>query len=124
MNRLSNKILIFVVCIAAVFFAAVLFFYDAAAGKGQIVCIYKDGELVRTIDLSTLTEPCTVELGSNTLRADRDGICMVHADCPDGLCMKQGRVSGVGRSIVCLPNRVTAEIKGRGEDADAVSGAR
>lgn len=124
MNRLSNKILIFVVCIAAVLFAAVLFLYDAVAQKGETVYIYKDGELVRTVDLTDLTEPCTVELGSNTLCADSGGIYMVHADCPDGLCMKQGRVSGVGRSIVCLPNRVTAEIKGRGEEADAVAGAR
>lgn len=124
MNRLSNKVLIIVVCIAAVLFAAVLFFYDTAAPKGQTLCIYKDGELVRTVDLSTLTEPCTVDLGSNTLCADKDGVYMVHADCPDGLCVKQGRISGEGRSIVCLPNRVTAEIKGKGGAVDAVAGAR
>jgi UDP-N-acetylmuramate dehydrogenase len=41
---------------------------------------------------------------------------MKHADCPDGLCVKQRKKSRSGERIVCLPNRVSIEIIGAGEE--------
>jgi hypothetical protein len=36
---------------------------------------------------------------------------MKEADCPDGLCIHQGRIHKAGQSIVCLPNRVVVTIE-------------
>lgn len=43
---------------------------------------------------------------------------MQSANCPDKLCVKQGKISDIG-SIVCLPNKVIIEID-RNSDVDAV----
>ncbi|MDK0863853.1 NusG domain II-containing protein [Clostridium perfringens] len=39
-------------------------------------------------------------------------VYMNHSNCTDKVCMRQGKISKVGESIVCLPNRVFIEIKG------------
>ena len=36
---------------------------------------------------------------------------MTKADCPDHLCMKQGKISKNGESIVCLPNKIVVEVQ-------------
>ena len=46
-----------------------------------------------------------------------DGYCyMEKAECPDHLCIKQGKIDKVGQTIVCLPNRVVVTVT---SDSDA-----
>jgi hypothetical protein len=52
------------------------------------------------------------ENGSNTVLIENNTIKITSATCTDGLCMKQGAISKVGQSIICLPNQVIIEIKG------------
>lgn len=49
-----------------------------------------------------------------------DTIKMIDADCPDSLCIYQGKVNKVGQSLVCLPNKVMIEIKGSFVDDDVI----
>ena len=48
------------------------------------------------------------------------------ADCPDGYCIRQGKITGKGQVIVCLPHRLVLEVTGeesgdgKKEDLDAV----
>ena len=44
------------------------------------------------------------------------------ADCPDKVCVQTGKISSVGRSIVCIPARVVIEIIGGDEDEDFTVG--
>ena len=44
---------------------------------------------------------------------------MSSATCPDGDCVKQGRICDEGETIVCLPNKVVVEILGSEEVEDA-----
>ena len=43
---------------------------------------------------------------------------MSDADCPDKLCIHQGRIHKNGQWIICLPNRVAVTIEGAAEDAE------
>ena len=37
---------------------------------------------------------------------------MYSANCNDALCVKQGNISKVGQTIICLPHKLIIEIKG------------
>jgi hypothetical protein len=47
----------------------------------------------------------------------KGGVRMIEANCPDKLCIHQGRIERQGPLIVCLPNRVVLRIVG-GEEGD------
>lgn len=38
-------------------------------------------------------------------------VYMKETNCPDRVCSRQGKISKVGESIVCLPNKLFIEIK-------------
>lgn len=56
--------------------------------------------------------------GNNTLSI-KDGLVQItQADCHDDLCVKQGIISKVGQSIICLPHELVIEIKGDNDSSD------
>ena len=81
-----------------------------------------DGEFYSKIPLSTHKGEEIIEInldGHENIILIKDGtIKMIEADCPDSLCIYQGKISKVGQSLVCLPNRVMVEIKGDYVDDD------
>ena len=54
----------------------------------------------------------------------KDGtVDMVEASCKNQICVHEGKISRSGQSIVCLPNRVSIVIEGKGGDEyDTASG--
>ena len=80
--------------------------------EGSYVEIKQDGELVGSYALG---EDREVDIGSGNHLSIRDGCAlMTSADCPDRICIKQGKISAMGAMITCLPNRVTVQIVGDG----------
>lgn len=73
-----------------------------------------DGKVVETLDLNKDTE-LTIDGwngGTNHL-VIRDGMAWVdEADCPDKVCIHQGKVAMNRQMIVCLPNRMVATVVG------------
>lgn len=59
----------------------------------------------------------TVEVGGNAVEITADYVKMVHADCPDRLCVRQGKISKGGQVIVCLPNKIIVRIQNAEYDA-------
>lgn len=60
--------------------------------------------------------------GYNLLVIEAGQAYIREADCPNGLCVQEGRVSRTGESLVCLPHRLTVTIEGGEEALDGVSG--
>ena len=118
---MKNRIL---VPVAVLVFAllAVLVFLCVPSGDADTVTVNKDGKMLKVIKLSDIKQPYTVELRGNTILVERDGVSMTHADCPDKLCIRQGKIKG--GAIICLPNKVTVEFKKSDGGVDAVAGAR
>lgn len=118
---MKNRIL---VPVAVLLFAllTVLVFVYIPSKDADIVTVNKDGKTVKVIKLSDIKQPYTVELQGNTILVERDGVSMTHADCPDKLCIRQGKIKG--GAIICLPNKVTVEFKKSDGGVDAVAGAR
>lgn len=60
---------------------------------------------------------------TNILQIKNKQAVMLHADCPDQLCVHQSAITKKGQNIVCLPNQVVAEVTGDQtdeKDLDAV----
>lgn len=64
------------------------------------------------------TIPIETQYGYNLLEIDEDRVRVIEASCPDLIDVKQGYISRVGETIVCLPNRMVVEIKGIKKDTD------
>ena len=73
--------------------------------------------MVKTIDLEKVEKPYTFELKTgeghyNTIAVDKGSISIIEADCPDQLCVHQGKISDGLKPIVCLPHKLVIRING------------
>lgn len=60
----------------------------------------------------SLFEERTVNLDSgNTIRIQNQQVWMKEADCPDQYCVRQGKITEDGQTIICLPHKVVVEIQ-------------
>lgn len=89
--------------------------------KGAFVEIYSDSELIETLALDKNTE-YEIKTGDslNVFQIEDGFVFMKHADCPDKLCEKQGKISRGGETIVCLPNKIVVKIKSEQENAGEI----
>ncbi|MBO7377016.1 MAG: NusG domain II-containing protein [Clostridia bacterium] len=55
------------------------------------------------------------------VRISDGGVCVESSDCPGCDCVRTGRITEPGRSIVCIPAGLVFTLGGE-EDADAVAG--
>lgn len=106
-------ILLFAVLLAVGGVLSAILFVRRPAGT--VANIYRDGVCVYSVDLSRVEEPYEVtftdERGSNTVRVERDRICVIGADCPDHVCERTGWISDRAAPIVCLPHRLVIRIE-------------
>ena len=54
--------------------------------------------------------------GTNTQVIQNGQAWLSEADCPDLLCVKQGKIHYTGQVITCLPNRLTVTVEGGESD--------
>jgi hypothetical protein len=54
--------------------------------------------------------------GSNILVIQDGQAWLSEADCPDKLCVRQGKIHYSGQVITCLPNRLTVTVEGGESD--------
>ena len=123
MNR-NDRLLIAAVLALAAVLAAAFHIKMRLIPKNEpaVVTVTIDGELYGTFALSEdREEDIDTQYGHNHLSI-RDGSAQVtEADCPDGLCMRQGRISQKGEMNVCLPHRLIVEvISGDGGGYDGI----
>ena len=83
--------------------------------------IKTSGKVYDNIELSSFKGEKTIvistEHGNNTIFIKDNTIKIIEADCKDSLCIKQGVISKVGETLVCLPNELVIEIKGDESDS-------
>lgn len=102
-----------VICVAG------FWFYCFGGEKGTVVEVTVDGQHYGTYSLDKDQEIEIVigEKVTNILRIQNKEADMITADCPDKLCVHQKAISRQKETIVCLPNKVVAEVIG-GEEAE------
>jgi len=98
--------------------AALLFMSNRESGQWAVVHV--DTVETARYDLS-IDGVYELNGGTNVLVIENRQAYVSEADCPDKLCVNQGRIRGSGQMIVCLPNRVTVTIEGVSSGVDIVS---
>ena len=89
------------------------------SGAGVIVAV--NGEEVARYSLET-SGIFELNGGTNTLTIEGGKAWLTHANCPDSLCVKQGKIHNNGQVITCLPNKLTVTVYGAADDdVDLVS---
>ncbi len=102
-----------------VLLAGMAWFSFLGRETGASVKVTVNGQLYGTYSLKQDQEIKIIigEKVTNVLRIQDQKADMLTADCPDKLCMHQKAIYRQNETIVCLPNKVVAEIIG-GEEAE------
>ena len=111
------------ICIIAglLILAGVLFFlYFNKGEEGAGVIVRVDGVEIARYSLS---DSGRYELngGTNILVIENGAACILEADCPDHICVSQGKVRYAGQCITCLPNKLTVTVYGTDQGVELVS---
>ena len=111
------------VLIASLLLLALVCFllFSGSGSRGSLAVVCVNGEEVARYSLA---EEGRYELngGSNTLII-RDGCAWLEdADCPDKLCVRQGKIELDGQCITCLPNKLTVTIYADNSEVELISG--
>ena len=116
MKKRDIILILSVLLIAAALFLVVELTKEDGAG----VVVKVDGVEVAEYSLSKSgTYP--LNGGTNILVIEDGRAYLSDANCPDKLCVHQGKISRTGEVITCLPNKLTVTVFGAEESVDLIS---
>ena len=112
-----------VMLIAALLAAAAIAWAILSLGRqgGAVAVVTVDGEKRAELPLEKDASIMIEGEGHNTVTVRGGAVCVESADCPDGLCVRQGWAKYEGETIVCLPNGLVVTVRGGEAGPDAVS---
>ena len=117
----GDKILIVIIILISMFSFAYINRY-AFSSQEKLISVQVNGKEIKKVlydeKLIGHTIPIQTEYGYNLLEIGDQRVRVIEADCPDKIDVKQGYISRVGETIVCLPNKLVIEIKGAPEEDD------
>ena len=105
-----------IVAVILVLFAVMQIFKK----EGDYVVVRIDGKEVAKYSLQIDGE-YQLNGGTNVLKIQDGQAYLIYADCPDHLCINQGKVHQNGQTITCLPNRLTVTVISSVGDVELVS---
>lgn len=98
-----------------VLIGSLLFAFFVNSG-GTVAHISIDGKEYDVIDLSKVKESYNIEINSeygyNVIHVEPGAISVTESNCPDLICVHQGKLTGGGVPIVCMPHRLVIQIEG------------
>lgn len=93
--------------------AAFLMYAPYGRKAAAAVVIEQDGREVMRLPLSEdRTVRIESESGYNAIHITGRGAEVTETDCPDQICQKQGEITALGESIICLPHRLVIRLTG------------
>lgn len=113
---MKKKSLLWGLLLALIVAAGLLLYGKLGRGEGMVAVVSVNGEVLERIDLSKVREAYDLDVatdfGRNIVHVEPGAISVTHADCPDQICVMQGRLSSSGIPIICMPNRLVISIEG------------
>ncbi len=111
---LKKRDIILIIALLLVGIVTLIIWHFLYNETGNKVTVEQRGEEIGTFPLNKDTEiPIEYKGEEVNFLVIEDGYCyMKEAECPDHLCIKQGKIDKVGQTIVCMPNRVVVTVVG------------
>ena len=120
-KKISNKILIPAVIAFFVIVAGGILAWNMLKSDADVVIIHKNDEIIEEIDLSHVEKPYTIDLGTNVVYVEKDGVSFIGSECEDKLCEKRGKMTRAGDAMACVPEKVVVSLSGmKTPDFDSV----
>jgi len=112
-KKLRNDLIL----IAALLLIAGVLYLALNLGRqeGGVVVVRVDGVEVERHSLA-VNGTFPLNGGSNILVIEDGKAWLSDANCPDHICVKQGKIHYTGQVITCLPNRLTVTVEGGESD--------
>ncbi len=103
----KNDVILIVVLlvVSLAFFVLIQYKQD----NGDVVVVKINGKETASYSLSVDGE-YKLNNGTNILRIEDGSAWIYYADCPDKICVNQGKINKPGQVITCLPNRLTVTV--------------
>ena len=111
---MKKKDLILIVIVLAIILISFLV-TSLVKKDGAYVIVRIDGKQVARYELNVNGE-YELNGGTNLLRIEDGKAYLFEANCPDLLCVHQGKIDESGETITCLPNRLTITVYGAEND--------
>lgn len=125
MKTLKKLDIVIIILLFILSFTPNIIFSKTISNSNKLIyaSIKIDGKLYDNIPLSTNKGEKNLNIktptGNNSILIRDNLIKVISADCKDDLCVKQGEISKVGESIICLPHKLIIEIKGDENDSSS-----
>ena len=116
---MKKRDIILIASILVIALAAFLFI-ELGKEEGARVVVAVEGREIATYSLSENGE-YSLNGGTNILHIEGGKAWLTEANCPDKLCVHQGKIDKTGEVITCLPNKLTVTVKGAEGEVDLVS---
>lgn len=118
MKKYKKDIVIIAILLLAVLGTYFVFFLMSYK-EARYVQIYKGDTLIETYSLNKNgAYDIKIDNNFNRIIIKKGTVYMDKADCPDKLCVKQGKISKSGESIICLPHKVVVKISAEERESD------
>lgn len=118
---MKKQNLVWIIIFSALVIGGLSLYYSLGQGEGTVAVVSVNGEELERIDLSKVRKAydldITTQYGHNTVHVEPGAISVTQADCPDQICVFQGKLTGSGIPIICMPHRLVIEIEGGDLDA-------
>lgn len=102
----KGDIIIIITVLALTLAASALLLFGK--GEGRTVTVKENN---KTVYKGSLYENKVIELKGNTVKIKDGAVTVTNADCKNQICVNHAAITEKGESIICLPNRVIAEIE-------------
>ncbi len=88
-------------------------FYFRQSGDSVVVSVDNQTYAVLPLSKNTKLSIPGKDGGENTLQIKNKTARIIHADCPDKLCVHQKGIHKQGETLVCLPHKVIITVISR-----------
>lgn len=102
-----------IIILVAAFICALLFLPRVfSKSRKPVAIVYENGVVTHEIALSDVKKSYELEINGAVLFVENGAVSYKEADCPDKTCVKSGRLSEIGDTAACVPNKTVVTVIG------------